>query len=126
MDSLTITKLHLLPPGTKILIHEKSSTRSTWAPHGLDSWYLGPAQEHYHCQRVYVTKTAAKRIADTVEFFPHQSTMPTTSSVDAARDTAAALTQGLLNPAPATPFATIGDAQQQALTKLADIFNSTF
>jgi hypothetical protein len=40
--------------------------------------------------------------------------------------TTAALTHALLNPVPATPFASIGDAQQQALTKLADIFNSTF
>jgi hypothetical protein len=52
--------------------------------------------------------------------------MPTTSSVDAARDAASALTHPLLNPASATPFPSIGDAQQQALTKLADILNSTF
>eukprot|EP00957_Ditylum_brightwellii_P072973 5545216-Ditylum_brightwellii.AAC.1 len=26
----------LAPPGTKIIIHEKSTVRKTWAPHGID------------------------------------------------------------------------------------------
>ena len=37
----------LAPPGTKALIYESSSDRRTWAPHVVDSWYLGPAPEHY-------------------------------------------------------------------------------
>jgi hypothetical protein len=77
-------KAPLASPGIKILIHERASTRSRWAPHGLNGWYLGPAREYYRCHRVYATKTSPERIADTVEFFPHQSTMPTTSSADAA------------------------------------------
>ena len=35
----------LAPPGTKVLIHTKPSVRETWAPHGIDGWYLGPAME---------------------------------------------------------------------------------
>ena len=35
------------PPGIQVLIHEKSTTRRTWAPHGVEGWYLGPAMEHY-------------------------------------------------------------------------------
>jgi hypothetical protein len=40
------------PPGTKVLIHEKPSTRGTWAPYAVEGWYLGPAQRHYQCYRV--------------------------------------------------------------------------
>jgi hypothetical protein len=43
----------LAPPGTKVLIHEKPSTRGTWAPHDVEGWYLGPAQRHYRCYRVW-------------------------------------------------------------------------
>jgi hypothetical protein len=115
-------KTPFAPPGTQVLVHEKSSTRRTWAPHGLDGWYIGRAPDHYRCHRVYITKTAAERIADTVEFFPKHCNMPQTTSVDAARDAATALTQALLHPTPATPFAQIGDAQMDALRQLATIF----
>jgi hypothetical protein len=47
----------LAPPGTKIVIHEKPSVQGSWAPHGLDGWYIGPALEHYQCYRVNVKKT---------------------------------------------------------------------
>jgi hypothetical protein len=51
--------------------------------------------------------------------------MPTTSSADAARDAATALTHALLHPSPATPFATIGNTELQALQQLAKIFAIT-
>jgi hypothetical protein len=112
----------LAPPGTKVLIHEKPAQRRSWAPHGVEGWYLGPATDHYRCYRVYVSRTAAERIADTVEFFPEHAPMPKTSSADSARDAAAALTTALLNPSPAAPSAKIGDKQMEALHQLASIF----
>jgi hypothetical protein len=116
-------KTPLAPPGTKVLVHEKSSKRLSWAAHGVEDCYLGRAPEHYRCYRVYITKTATERVADTVEFFPHHATMPKTSTADAARDAAAALTHALLNPSPATPFAQIGDRQMAALNTLSNIFS---
>ena len=46
------------------------------------------------------------------------------SYVDAAIIAAQALTEALANPAPATPFAQFGNAQQQAIIELAKIFES--
>jgi hypothetical protein len=40
------------PPGTKVLLHEKSTKRGTWAPHASEGWYVGPAIEHYQCFRI--------------------------------------------------------------------------
>lgn len=114
----------LAPPGTRILAHEKPSKRASWAPHGEDGWYIGPAPEHYRCYRVYIPKTRATRIVDTIEFFPHNSKMPHLSSADAAMRAAKDLTKALRNPHPATPFINIGDAQMEALSKLAEIFNA--
>ena len=41
------------PPGTKVLVHEKSDNRSSWAPHATEGWYIGPAMEHYRCYTIY-------------------------------------------------------------------------
>ena len=72
-------KVPLAPPGTKVLIYEAPRVRKTWASHGVEGWYLGPAEDHYRCHRVYVTRTRATRICRTVEFFPHLSPMATLS-----------------------------------------------
>ena len=37
----------MAPPGTKVLIHEKPHQRATWAPYGVEGWYVGPAINHY-------------------------------------------------------------------------------
>jgi hypothetical protein len=37
----------MAPPGTIIIAHETPNRRRTWAPHGQDGWYIGPALEHY-------------------------------------------------------------------------------
>jgi hypothetical protein len=33
----------MAPPGTIIIAHETPNRRRTWAPHGQDGWYIGPA-----------------------------------------------------------------------------------
>ena len=37
-------KIPILPPGLKLIIHEKPSQRGSWDPKGVDGWYLGPAK----------------------------------------------------------------------------------
>ena len=54
------TRTPLAPPGTRVIIHEKPTNRQTWAPHGTDGWYLGPALDHYQCYRVWVPRTHAE------------------------------------------------------------------
>jgi hypothetical protein len=63
----------MAPPVTRIIAHETPNHRSTWAPHGLDGWYLGPALEHYRCFTVHITKTRGDRIVETVDFFQRNS-----------------------------------------------------
>jgi hypothetical protein len=57
------------PPGTRVIIHEKTDHRGSWSPRGLNAWYVGPEMEHYRAHRVYCSTTGHKRISDTVEFF---------------------------------------------------------
>jgi hypothetical protein len=63
----------MAPPGTRIIAHKAPSRRRTWAPHGQEGWYIGPALEHYRCYMVSITKTRGDRIVETVEFSPKKS-----------------------------------------------------
>ena len=74
----------LLPPGIKIIIHEKPSQRASWAPKDIDGWYLGPSLQHYRCHWVYCTATGAERTTDTVQIIPQNGHAPTISAQDAA------------------------------------------
>jgi hypothetical protein len=59
----------MAPPGKRIIAHETPNRRRTWAPHGQDEWYIGPALEQYRCYKVYITKTRGERVVEIVEFF---------------------------------------------------------
>jgi hypothetical protein len=112
----------MAPPGTRIIAHETPSRRRSWAPHGQDGWYVGPALEHYRCYTVYITKTRGNRIVETVEISPEKITLPFRSSQELATQVAADLTHALLHPQQTCPFCKVGDEQTIALKKLASIF----
>jgi hypothetical protein len=103
-------------------VHETPSRRRTWALHGQDGWYIGPALEHYRCYTVYITKTKGNRIVETVDFFPEKFTLPFPSSQDLATQAAADITHALLHPQPAGPFCRVGNEQTIALKRLVSIF----
>lgn len=114
------------PPGTRVLVHDKPTQRGTWAPHGVEGWYTGPAMEHYRCFTTYTPSTNAERITDTLAWFPSQLIMPTASSTDAAFAAAADLVKALLHPSPASALSPLTDSERTALSSLAIIFASRF
>ena len=71
---------HLAHPlsvfGMRVVVHEKPMVSGTWATHGKDGFYLGPALAHYRSWRVYVTATGGTRVSDTLAWFPTPYTMP--------------------------------------------------
>ena len=36
----------LAPPGTRVMVHKTPNNRRTWAPHGVDGWYIGTSPDH--------------------------------------------------------------------------------
>ena len=106
----------LLPPGTKLIIHEKRQQRASWDPRGVDGWYLGPAKNHYRCHRVYCSRTNSERITDTVHIFPHAANPPTVTVQETAILATKALTDALTNKNTLQNF---GDKQLAALQNLA-------
>lgn len=66
----------LVPPGTKIIAHEKAQKRASWEIHGEQGWSIGPSLEHYLCIKWFFTKTRSKKNVDTVIFFPKAIKFP--------------------------------------------------
>jgi hypothetical protein len=112
------------PPGCRVIAHEKPATRQTWAPHGLDGWYVGPAMDSYRCYRIWIYDTRAIRICDTISWFPTKVHMPDNSSnaiiLTALRDIGHALT----HPSPRTPLAPRSDSLTEALRHLTELLQN--
>ena len=81
-------KVPLLPPGTKVIVHEKPAKRGSWSFHGVHGWYTGPSFMHYRCLRCYIPKTHKERITDTIEIVPHLIPIPQASIESVLRTTA--------------------------------------
>ena len=64
------------PPGLAVLTFETKAQRGTWGPHGLESFFLGPALDAYRCHRVYVPSTNRDRTTDTVAWIPEPFRLP--------------------------------------------------
>ena len=71
-----------VPAGMRIVIHEKPDHRKTWAPHGVDGFYLGPALLHYRCYRAWTIATQRERLVDTVAWYPADVRMPGSSETE--------------------------------------------
>jgi hypothetical protein len=66
----------MAPCGTAVLIHEAPQIRQSWAPHGLNGFYLGPALDHYRAYRIFVVASNQPRITDTVAWFLQPFKLP--------------------------------------------------
>ncbi len=58
------------PIGCAVQVHVKPGNRRTWDTHTEAGYNLGTSMEHHRCFKIYVTKTRATRVSDTV-FFKH-------------------------------------------------------
>jgi len=75
-------KTPLAPLGTKGLVYEDPTVRASWAPHGTDAYYVGPALKHYRCLHFYMPGTRRYHVADTWRLYPMHCTTPTISDTE--------------------------------------------
>jgi hypothetical protein len=54
------------PAGCKVLTCDSLDTRGTWADHGVEGIYLGPATDHFRGFRIWVPQHSAMRISGAV------------------------------------------------------------
>ena len=42
-------KSPMAPPGTHVIVHEKTGDHTPWGRHGTQGCYIGPSLHHYRC-----------------------------------------------------------------------------
>jgi hypothetical protein len=112
------------PPGCRVLAHVKTSDRTTWSPHGLDGWYVGPATESYRCWRIWIYETRAIRVCDTVAWFPTKVKMPNSSSNDMILAALQDIVHALQHPSPKSPIAPRTDSHVKALEHIVELLTN--
>lgn len=120
----------IAPFGTRVLIHEPPDKRTTWAPHGLPGFYLGPAISHHRSFRVYCSPTRAQRISDSLAWFPAPFRMPGSSLPELLlaqlSDLSSVITRfaasDVLSATSRQPFTVAATAAVDALTNLSRLF----
>jgi hypothetical protein len=78
----------MAPPGTKVVAHETSDNRASFAQHGKVGWYIGPSPEHYRCWKCYFEDTMKERDVLKVDFFPEKIPFPKFEREEYLRQTA--------------------------------------
>ena len=104
------------PIGCAVQVHVKPTNRRTWDTHTEAGYNLGTSMEHHRCFKIYVTKTRATRVSDTV-FFKHQYiTNPVLSPESLVVAAAQQLTTALKGNIPT------GNETAEALKKVSELF----
>ena len=67
--------------GTKC-IHVKPQSHTSWVLNAIDTYYIGPALNHYGCYHTITPETGAKCISDMVTFQHHMVQIPIVSPTD--------------------------------------------
>ena len=73
----------IAPMGCEVQFHIKPARRKSFGEHSEDGFYLRTSEEHYRTHVIFVKKTRAKQLADTVFFKHHYITQPTVTPADA-------------------------------------------
>ena len=107
------------PIGCAVQVHVKPGNRQMWDTHTEAGYNLGTSMEHHQCFKIYVTKTRATRVSDTV-FFKHQYiTNPVVSPESLVVAAAQQLTTALKGNIPT------GNETAEALKKVSFLFTKT-
>ena len=115
----------LAPPGTKIVFHNKPSQRASWAFHGQEGWYIGPAMDHYRNITAYFPKERSEKVTDTVTFLPHDVPIPTVSMGDYLLQAVDDINFILKSPSNSLPSdLQLGDATRNAILEIATSLKS--
>ena len=75
-------KTPLAPLVTKTLTFKDPDDRAAWQPHRVDSWYTGPAMEHYRLMKFFDPRTGGDLTAGTFRLYLAHCRTPTISEAD--------------------------------------------
>jgi hypothetical protein len=88
-------KCPFVPLGCAVMAHVKPKNRQSWDIHVDTGFNIGTAMEHHQCFHIYIVKTRAMRISDTVffkqQYITNPQVTPKTLVIKAASDLTSAL-----------------------------------
>jgi hypothetical protein len=96
--------------------------RHTWAPHGVEAWYVGPAMDHYRMYKVWVVATRQIRVVNQLHWFPQKIAMPIATNLDMIRATLEDLKIAIAAPQSDTPIGNLPDNLRNELSDLTQSF----
>jgi hypothetical protein len=82
MGTFDFNRTPIGPVGCKLIVHDNRMVRGSWADHGTDGYFIGPAPRHYRNFTCWIPTTNATRISNTVEFFPTQNFLTKSDRLD--------------------------------------------
>ena len=116
-------KTQLYPPGTRLLVHDKTTNCRTWPPRDTYGWYIGPALENYWCVECYIPSEHSIRIADTLQFISTVITINKTSSEYFLRQSVKDILFLLADPNSTVPYLSFGYDTQNSVEYIATLLN---
>ena len=112
----------IAPLGSKAVSFIAPDDRNTWQPHAFDTWYTGPAPDHYRLLEFYNPRTGGMLHTGTYQIFPAHCAIPTISEGDLTIAAAADLMRELRATIPTTTQQKVRHAE--ALRDLTNILNN--
>jgi hypothetical protein len=74
--AFNFNKTPLAPLGTNALIYDDPTSQSSWAPHAMDGYYVGPANNHYPCLQFNIPATRRFPFSNTWRLYPTHCQIP--------------------------------------------------
>jgi hypothetical protein len=79
----------------KAIVHKDTSTRASWALHGVNAWMLGPSKDHYQCHLYYIPETSGYHVSSSADRLPQHCTEPTFTPITHVKELSEELQQML-------------------------------
>ena len=114
-------KYPMLPPGTRIIVHNKPVNLKSWCHHVTPGWYIGPALDHYRSMQCYMPATGIVRITDTLQYIPNAFALPKTLIEVNLQQSIGYIVSIIKDPPKTLPFLSYGDATKNVINKISRI-----
>ena len=75
-------KTPIAPAGCTVLVHDRPTSRGSWADRGTEGYFISQAPDHYRNFTCYMPNTNSIRITNTIEFFPQNCSLPILKPLD--------------------------------------------
>ena len=115
-------RVPFVPSGTRGTIFNPPDTRGSYGPKVLDSWYVGPAWDHYRGTNFQIPSTGGYRTSAQYKLYPTHVQIPRETPMDRAVKITGSLTTAIQNILKEPKINT--GRHGQALDKLTEIFDN--